>query len=200
MPRPPRQTSLGFDGSLYRDCRPQLLGLRVTKKEVEAMLDEVDRDGSGKQGGRACRCLCVRSTHVPAGAIGGAAHCWEAGRSTCPAAALHPASKHHACVLTSASHADPSHPPCTPGRAGEVEYAEFLEIMTVQLNRMAEDRDSSSSAASRVGSSGTEGGEAGGEGGGGGVGTPDAAALPFDVVATAYRRKKLLEALDQDNK
>lgn len=136
------------------------------------MLDEVDRDGSGEVEfpGEA------RSSEV-AGLI--AARCRGADPSPF-------------CLL---SNAGAPIPLC----------AEFLEIMTVQLNRMAEERDSGGSgggnAAPREGEA--EGGEAAGAAGAGGVaaaGTPDAAALPFDIVATAYRRKKLLEALDQDNK
>lgn len=77
--------------------------------------------------------------------------------------------------------------------AGEVEYAEFLEIMTVQLNKMAEDKDNKSGKVEQR----TEGEGRTREDN---LGTPNAASLPFDVVATAYRRKKLLDALEKDNK
>ncbi len=73
--------------------------------------------------------------------------------------------------------------------------------MTVQLNKMAEERDQGLSGGSseegEADAQTSEGSQAGGEGL---AGAPNAAALPFDIVATAYRRKKLLDALDRDDK
>lgn len=173
-------------GAATAAARLQLLGLHVTKKEVEAMLAEVDRDGSGKRG---CTCCCgllqARAARSPSGAR-------RRLRRQGVALRRGQASFVRACAA-----------------AGEVEFAEFLEIMTVQLNRMAEQREGSAkgggggSSRPRAGGEGGSGAAAGGEGGGEGAaaaGAPDAASLPFDVVAYAYRRKKLLEALDQDNK
>ncbi len=159
----------------------QLLGLSVSRREVEAMLAEVDRDGSGANW---------------------AAHC----------AVFLPAF----CLMTvarlarrSVSHS--SHlPTCL---AGEVEYAEFLEIMTIQLAKLAEQKEAAATgraktAASSGGKAPPAQGRAGsadGEDGSGDAAAGDASAaaaavLPFDLVATAYRRKKLMGALAEDDK
>ncbi|KAL4458660.1 hypothetical protein ABPG75_013525 [Micractinium tetrahymenae] len=77
--------------------------------------------------------------------------------------------------------------------SGEVEYAEFLEIMTMQLTRLAQQKgEASPPAASGAGA------PCGGSGPGAGLNM--ASVLPFDVVATAYRRKKLIGALEEDDK
>ena len=128
----------------------KLLGMKVTKKEVAALLEEVDKDGSG-----------------------------------------------------------------------EVEYPEFLEIMTCTLTKLAQEKEEGEGSApepavpaaaspgpaspdTAVAAAGAEGGGGGGAdsvgGGPTGPGTGSVAGLPFDIVATAYRRKKLMEALDEDNK
>ncbi|PRW60018.1 EF hand [Chlorella sorokiniana] len=129
------------------DAAFKLLGLSVSRREVEAMLAEVDRDGSG-----------------------------------------------------------------------EVEYAEFLEIMTIQLAKLAEQKEAAASgrakaapasggkpapgappAQGRAGSA--DGDESQSEGAAAGEATAAAAAvLPFDLAATAYRRKKLMGALAEDDK
>lgn len=84
-----------------------------------------------------------------------------------------------------------------------------MEIMTVQLNRMAEEQrdggggscDDLPDGSAQDGSGSSSGGEGSHAPEGGPAGSiPNAAALPFDIVATAYRRKKLLEALDLDDK
>lgn len=100
-------------------------------------------------------------------------------------------------------------PPC----AGEVEYAEFLEIMTIQLAKLAEQKEAAAAgqgnaAASSGGKAapgqsraGSGDGEGADEGAAAGDSTAAAAAvLPFDLVATAYRRKKLMGALAEDDK
>jgi hypothetical protein len=119
----------------------KLLGLSVNRAEVEAMLDEVDRDGSG-----------------------------------------------------------------------EVEYAEFLEIMTKQLTRLAEQKEQQEAAAAAAAAAAAQrlqGGEHEGavdadqqkpEAPSAAAAAAAAASLPFDVVVTAYRRKKLMGALEEDDK
>lgn len=90
--------------------------------------------------------------------------------------------------------------------AGEVEYAEFLEIMTMQLTRLAEQAEDPTGQKAAAG--GKLAGSDGGDGDGGdGTGEEEeegvdnlAAMLPFDVVATAYRRKKLIGALEEGDK
>ena len=57
----------------------------------------------------------------------------------------------------------PINPP-TPSSSGELQYPEFLEVMTATLHRLAEDKNHNN----------------GGQ-------------IPFALMATAYRRKKLLE-------
>ncbi|KAK9811815.1 hypothetical protein WJX72_010716 [[Myrmecia] bisecta] len=75
--------------------------------------------------------------------------------------------------------------------SGEVEYPEFVEIMTNTLNSMAEtSADQNLHASPRHGRA---------------FRNPQAArnaqaSLPFEVTATAYRRKKLIEALKEGNK
>ena len=56
----------------------------------------------------------------------------------------------------------PINPP-TPSSSGELQYPEFLEVMTATLHRLAEDKNHNN----------------GGQ-------------IPFALMATAYRRKKLL--------
>lgn len=46
----------------------------------------------------------------------------------------------------------------------------------------------------------SDGGPGNAAGGSGDMAALAAAVLPFDIVATAYRRKKLMEALAEDNK
>ena len=66
----------------------------------------------------------------------------------------------------------------------------------MQLNRLAAQKEGASAAGAAAADT-----AAGGSGsGGGGGGASGAAVLPFDVVATAYRRKKLMEALQQGDK
>ena len=55
-------------------------------------------------------------------------------------------------------------PPLHPSSSGELQYPEFLEVMTATLHRLAEDKNHNN----------------GGQ-------------IPFALMATAYRRKKLLE-------
>ena len=54
-------------------------------------------------------------------------------------------------------------PPLHPSSSGELQYPEFLEVMTATLHRLAEDKNHNN----------------GGQ-------------IPFALMATAYRRKKLL--------
>lgn len=82
--------------------------------------------------------------------------------------------------------------PC-PYLPKQVELGEFLEIMTQQLTRLAEQKEHAEAAATRA-----EGGEQGGSATA--TDAAIAAVLPFDVVATAYRRKKLMGALEEDDK
>lgn len=56
--------------------------------------------------------------------------------------------------------------------SGEVEYPEFLEIMTVTLQRLAEEEDSAKNEGQ----------------------------VPFALMATAYRRKRLMEGIIQGDK
>eukprot|EP00210_Caulerpa_lentillifera_P000835 g808.t1 len=56
--------------------------------------------------------------------------------------------------------------------SGEVDYCEFLQIMTTTLSKTAEDSDGSNSG-----------------------GTPKEAFIPFSLMATAYRRKRMIEGL-----
>ena len=67
----------------------------------------------------------------------------------------------------------------------------------MQLNLLATQKEGAS-ATGAAGAAKTAGGGSGGEVASGGAAA--AAALPFDVLATAYRRKKLLEALQQGDK
>lgn len=81
-----------------------------------------------------------------------------------------------------------------------MEYAEFLEIMTLQLTRMAQQKvdaapPPASTAAVASGSGDARAGSTGQS-----AGLNIASVLPFDVVATAYRRKKLMGALEEDDK
>lgn len=100
-------------------------------------------------------------------------------------------------------------PPC----AGEVEYAEFLEIMTIQLAKLAEQKEAAAAGQGKAAAAsggkaamgqsraGSGDGEGADEGAAAGDATAAAAAvLPFDLVATAYRRKKLMGALAEDDK
>ncbi|KAI7841358.1 hypothetical protein COHA_004976 [Chlorella ohadii] len=138
-----RQDGSGAIDAEELDAAFKLLGLSVSRREVEAMLAEVDRDGSG-----------------------------------------------------------------------EVEYAEFLEIMTIQLAKLAEQKEAAATGRAKT-AAGSGGGKAppaqgragsgDGEGGNGDAAAGDASAaaaavLPFDLVATAYRRKKLMGALAEDDK
>ena len=94
-----------------------------------------------------------------------------------------------------------------PLPAGEVEYAEFLEIMTIQLAKLAEQKEAAAAGrGTKVPPAAARAAAAEGSGGEGGGGTTTdatataAAVLPFDLVATAYRRKKLMGALAEDDK
>lgn len=82
-----------------------------------------------------------------------------------------------------------------------MEYAEFLEIMTLQLTRHAQQKGDAP-APPPAGAAGVADDNAAAVPGGGGPGSGlnVASVLPFDVVATAYRRKKLMEALEEDDK
>jgi hypothetical protein len=84
--------------------------------------------------------------------------------------------------------------------AGEVEYAELLEIMTLQLTRLAEQKEQEAAAAARQPAGAAAGQQGSVSGAAAGSGTSSAAVLPFDIVATAYRRKKLIGALEEDDK
>jgi hypothetical protein len=62
----------------------------------------------------------------------------------------------------------------------QVEYEEFLQIMTTTLQRLAEEREAA---------------EEGGVGGGG-----EGGQVPFALMATAYRRKRLMEGIIHGDK
>lgn len=86
------------------------------------------------------------------------------------------------------------------GTAGEVEYPEFLEIMTIQLTRMAQQKVDASAPPAMAAAAAAGNGTSQPDGSGQGAGLNMASVLPFDVVATAYRRKKLMGALEEDDK
>ncbi len=86
------------------------------------------------------------------------------------------------------------------GTAGEVEYPEFLEIMTIQLTRMAQQKVDASAPPAMAAAAAAGNGTTQPDGSGQGAGLNMASVLPFDVVATAYRRKKLMGALEEDDK
>ncbi|KAL4429344.1 hypothetical protein ABPG77_005118 [Micractinium sp. CCAP 211/92] len=84
--------------------------------------------------------------------------------------------------------------------SGEVEYPEFLEIMTIQLTKMAQQKVDASAPPARAAAAAAGDGTTQADGSGQGAGLNMASVLPFDVVATAYRRKKLMGALEDDDK
>lgn len=186
LPKTPRCSPVPAAARCTRRPTMQLLGLAVTRREVEQMLAEVDRDGSGgRQRGRGWG-VAHRGASAGAAARRLPQRAPAAAQArTCGGMRLLPPVRHPRC------------PVCRPLPPGEVEYAEFVEIMTLQLTRLAEQKEAAQERRTAAAAA------AGPGGGGSGAAASDAAiaaALPFDVVATAYRRKKLMGALEEDDK